>query len=319
MQPCKKEEQLCADIKIEITGTEKEMFINEDDVIDLINASGNIKERKMGAVDLKALETALQKNLWIKHANLFFDNNRILHINIEEREPVARVFTEDGQSFYVDSTALRLPLSEKLSARVPVFTGFPTNKPVLSNPDSVLLKGLTDIGKYIYADSFWMAQVSQINITPQATFELVPLIGNHVVVLGNAENIDDKFNRLYTFYKQAWLQNGINTYSKINVQFNNQVVAVRRGKENAVQDSSVTAQTNSIDSAATVKTAEIIKADSLKAVAVKKTVNNKINFKAQQNKQSNTALSVSRKPIKPVSGKPVMSAGKPKAVLNKQN
>jgi hypothetical protein len=40
---------------------------------------------------------------------------------------------------------------------------------------------------------------------------------------------------------------------------------------------------------------------------------------AQQNKQSNTALSVSRKPIKPVSGKPVMSAGKPKAVLNKQN
>jgi len=193
-----------------------------------------------------------------------------LHINIEEREPVARVFTEDGQSFYVDSAALRLPLSEKLSARVPVFTGFPTNKAVLSTPDSVLLKGLTTIGKYIYADSFWMAQTAQVNITPQASFELIPLIGNHVVVLGNADDIEDKFNRLYTFYKQAWLQNGINTYSRINVQFDNQVVAVRRGKENGLQDSSATAKTNPIDSVVTVKAAEMIKADSMKAVAAKK-------------------------------------------------
>ncbi|MBS1626340.1 MAG: hypothetical protein JSR09_03095 [Bacteroidetes bacterium] len=310
----KKEQQLCADIKIDITGTEKEMFINENDVIDLINASGNIKERKMAAVDLKVLEAALQKNIWIKQANLFFDNKKILHVNIEEREPIARVFTEDGESFYVDSTGLRLPLSEKLSAKVPVFTGFPTNKTILSNPDSVLLNELTEIGKYIYADSFWMAQVSQINITPQATFELIPLIGNQVIVLGNADNIEDKFNRLYTFYKQAWLQNGINTYSKINVQYNNQIVAVKRGKENIVADSSAAAIQPNI-----ISNNKLNKQDSLQLPTKPIQAVNKIKNNTEQNKQSKVALSNSRKLLKPIKGKSALIESQPKAVLNKRN
>ncbi|MBS1638728.1 MAG: hypothetical protein JSR12_01625 [Bacteroidetes bacterium] len=311
----KKEQQLCAGIKIDISGTEKEMFINENDVIDLINASGNIKERKMGAVDLKTIETALQKNIWIKQANLFFDNKKILHVNIEEREPIARIFAEDGESFYVDSTALRLPLSEKLSAKVPVFTGFPTNKAILSNPDSVLLNGVTEIGKYIYADSFWMAQVAQINITPQATFEIIPLIGNQIIVFGDADNIDDKFNRLYTFYKQAWLQNGINTYSKINVQFNNQVVAVKRGKENIVTDSLPTTQLNTL----VVSDNKLNKQDSLQSSSKPIEAINKRKIQAQQNKQSKVALSNSRKPLKPIKGKSALIEQQPKAVLNKRN
>ncbi|MFX8645035.1 hypothetical protein ABTM18_20020, partial [Acinetobacter baumannii] len=68
------------------------------------------------------------------------DNTRVLNVKITEREPVARVFTAGGESFYVDSNALRLPLSDKLSARVPVFTNFPSNKQQLANADSIILK-----------------------------------------------------------------------------------------------------------------------------------------------------------------------------------
>ena len=59
---------------------------------------------------------------------MWFDNRNVLHVEVYEREPIARIFTTAGNSFYIDSTERKLPLSDKMSARVPVFTGFPDKK-----------------------------------------------------------------------------------------------------------------------------------------------------------------------------------------------
>ncbi|MBK6829167.1 MAG: hypothetical protein IPG86_20990 [Chitinophagaceae bacterium] len=61
---------------------------------------------------------------------------------VEEREPVARIFTSGGNTFYIDSSNTMLPLSEKFSARLPVFTGFPSEAKVLSKADSNLLNDI---------------------------------------------------------------------------------------------------------------------------------------------------------------------------------
>jgi cell division protein FtsQ len=233
----KKNQKICTDIKIEITGVERHMFIDEKDVQELLNATGHVKGNPVSALNLRAMEKMVEKDPWVSNAEMFLDNNQVLQVWIEERQPVARVFTLDGNSFYVDSGSLRLPLSEKLSARVPSFTGFPSNKIKLAQPDSLLLNNIVKVGKYIMADSFWMAQVAQVDITPQSNFEMVPVIGDHIVVLGDAEDLDRKFKHLYTFYKSAWLQNGMNTYEKLDVQYSNQVVAVRKGTGKALVDS----------------------------------------------------------------------------------
>jgi cell division protein FtsQ len=233
----KKSQRKVADVHIEITGAEKHMFIDEKDVLDLLNRGGRMEGTQLAAVNLRALETQVEKNPWVRNAEMFLDNTNALQVRIEERQPVARIFTMSGNSFYLDSAGLRLPLSDKISARVPMFTGYPSDRPVLSHPDSVLLQNIVKLGQYIVADSFWMAQVAQVAITPQAGFELVPVLGDHVVALGDAEELDGKFKRLYAFYKKAWLQHGINAYEKIDVQYDNQVVAVRRGTAKAMGDS----------------------------------------------------------------------------------
>jgi cell division protein FtsQ len=76
-----------------------------------------------------------------------------------------------------------------------------------------------------------------VNINPHSKFEIIPLIGDQLVVVGDAEQLDKKFNRLKSFYQQALLQHGINTYEKLDLRFENQVVAVRRGTEKAQIDS----------------------------------------------------------------------------------
>lgn len=233
----KKNRKICTDIKIEITGIEENMFIDEKDILELVNQKRKVIGTAIAMLNLRSMETALEKNPWVKNAEMFLDNQQVLQIQIEERQPVARVFTIQGGSFYLDSAGVRLPLSDKLSARVPMFTGYPSNNLKLSKPDSSLLKDIVKLGRYILADSFWTAQVAQVDIEPGRQFELIPVFGDHVVSLGNAEELDAKFNRLYTFYKQAWLQKGIHYYEKINVQYDKQVVAVRKGMGGIQQDS----------------------------------------------------------------------------------
>lgn len=233
----KKNRKTCTDIKIEITGIEENMFIDEKDILELVNQKRKVVGTPVALLNLRAMETALEKNPWVKNAEMYLDNQQVLQIEIEERQPVARVFTMQAGSFYVDSAGLRLPLSDKLSARVPMFTGFPSDRLSLSKPDSLLLKDLVKLGMYILADSFWTAQVAQIDIQPGRQFELIPVFGDHIVRIGTVDNLDAKFNRLYTFYKQAWLQKGIHYYEKIDVQFNKQVVAVRKGMSGLRQDS----------------------------------------------------------------------------------
>ena len=128
-------------------------------------------------------------------------------------------------------------MNEWVSARLPTFTRFPSNKNKLAKPDSLLLSQIVKLANFIQADSFWMAQIAQIDITPQANFEWVPVIGDHFVVLGNVEDLKSKFKRLYAFYQQAWLQNGINTYEKLDVQYAGQVVAIRKGNLKTMIDS----------------------------------------------------------------------------------
>jgi cell division protein FtsQ len=233
----KKNQKPCTAIKIEISGAERHMFIDEKDVMEILHTLGKVEGSQISALNLRSMEQIVERNAWVKNAEMFVDNNQVLQVSIEERQPVARVFTLDGSSFYLDSGALRLPLSDKLSARVPSFTSFPTDKKTLSKPDSQLLHNVVALGKYILADSFWMAQVAQIDITPQSGFEMVPVVGDHIVVLGDASDLDKKFRHLYAFYKQAWLQNGINTYEKLDVQYSNQVVAVKKGTGKAQIDS----------------------------------------------------------------------------------
>jgi cell division protein FtsQ len=76
-----------------------------------------------------------------------------------------------------------------------------------------------------------MAQTAQVNIAVNGDFELVPSVGDHLVLIGSVENIEDKLNRLYTFYKKVWVQSGLNAYQVIDCRFDNQIVALKKGMQ----------------------------------------------------------------------------------------
>jgi cell division protein FtsQ len=114
---------------------------------------------------------------------------------------------------------------------LPVFTNFPSDQQNLSKPDSLLLNDILHFTKAVQNDSFFMAQTAQVNIAVHGDFELVPSVGDHLVLIGSVENIEDKLNRLYTFYKKVWVQSGLNAYQVIDCRFDNQIVALKKGMQ----------------------------------------------------------------------------------------
>ena len=217
----------CKGVEIEISGVSNNFFIDQEDVLNIIkNYVGSKPEgRTISAFNLRDIEQNLEQDVWIKNAELFFDNNEILRVNVDEREPVARIFSGDGESFYVDSSLKILPLSQKFSARLPVFTGFTHRSVYLSKADSSLLNDIIKISMMMQGDSFLMAMIEQVDITPQRYFEMMPKIGNQLIVFGDAADAAEKFNKLKLFYKQVITTAGWSRYSVINLQYKNQVVA----------------------------------------------------------------------------------------------
>lgn len=223
----KKNKDICKDIDISIRANSGRSFIQKSDLLQLMNATthGKITGKSLSKVDLHLLEASLEKNVWIENAQLYFDNKNVLHVAVDERDPIARVFSTDNRSFYVDNFLKKLPLSDLAIAKVPVFTGYPEK--ISKQKDSVLLSQVRDIAEFILNNSFWMSQVAQININDGQKFEMIPVVGNHIVELGDGSDIEAKFGRLMTFYKEVLSKTGFNKYATIDVQFARQVVAAK--------------------------------------------------------------------------------------------
>ena len=234
-----KDAKRCKGIEIVIHGVSNNFFVDKKDIQDAITVSEKVNPvgKSIGSFNLKKMETELEKDVWIKSAELFFDNNEKLQVVVYEREPIARVFTAAGTTFYIDNELAMLPLSDKFSARLPVFTGFPSDKTVLSKADSSLLNGIKTVSLAIQKDSFCMAMIEQIDITPQRSFEMIPKIGNQLIVFGDASDVEIKLNKLKLFYKEVMVNAGWSNYSVINIAYKNQVVARKKGAEDIAADS----------------------------------------------------------------------------------
>lgn len=304
----------CAGHEITIRSKAGQIFVTEREILKAISSAtgGRIKDASLTSFDLHELEEILKKNVWIRDAELWFDSKEILHVTVMERDPVARVFTTKGKSFLIDATSLRMPLPVSKSPRLPVFTNFP-DKARLSDKDSVLLHGIRNLAGFIMNDPFWMAQVAQVDITPKRDFEIVPVVGNHIIRLGDANEIEKKFNRLFVFYKQVITKTGFDKYSTIDVQYDGQVVGTRQGSGKSQVDSAqlkinVRELLNKIDKVQKETEAEIKKT----------TEKPDIKANSQAAPQPNGNATTNEPGPNAVKTNPVPNNDKPKAVMPKK-
>ena len=91
----------CNDFIIRINGVETNYFIDQKDVEVLLKkaAKGDIKGQPLTSLNLHDMEQALERNTWISDAELYVDNQDVLHVTILEKDQWPGFSTPPGKVF----------------------------------------------------------------------------------------------------------------------------------------------------------------------------------------------------------------------------
>ncbi|MEG1672928.1 MAG: hypothetical protein RRZ83_06110 [Alistipes sp.] len=82
--------------------------------------------------------------------------------------------------------------------------------------------------KSVEENDFWKAEIVQIiastSVSGALEVELIPRSGNHTVLFGRIENVEQKFDKLLRFYRSGLNNLGWDRYRTIDVRYADQVV-----------------------------------------------------------------------------------------------
>lgn len=178
-------------------------------------------------LDFRRLETRLRQHGLVQTCQVSRDLSGNLLVTIEQPRPVARLLASgDGmrsvKGQYVSEKGLFFPISMNYSARVPILTGryFVANRSLASARNQPLLALL----KQIQDDPFWRAQITELSVDEQGDVTMWPQLGNHRIEFGPPVDLEAKFKKLKLFYTDVLPAKGWDRYSRVSVQYRNQIV-----------------------------------------------------------------------------------------------
>lgn len=202
----------------------EENFLKTKDVEGLISQQGiKVDNQTIASINVDEIERIVQSNPWIKDAQVFVDNKGILNIEVTQRLPVARIFARDGTSFYIDTAGFEMPLSQSYAYSVPVFTNY-----VKQANDSINehnKRSMVYLSSIIKEDSFWNAQITQVDMEGLNNFNFYTTLGRQKVRFGDTSAAVEKLDNLMSFYKDVSNKIGWDRYNVLDVRFKGQVLA----------------------------------------------------------------------------------------------
>jgi cell division protein FtsQ len=231
-------ETLCKKVIIRIDYGPSDTLISQKDILDILHQSGNkLKGQSIGYINFEKIEKELGRQPYVQHTQVYNSLDGVVEIDIVQRQPILRIFNVKNESFYLDVNGNVLPVNPAFSARVLVANGYITepygrninySKDSIRKKDSMLYRStivnLYKVARYIMNNKFLKAQIEQVYVDKTGELELFPRVGNHIIVFGNAEDMEKKFERLVIFYKNGLSKTGWNKYNVINIKYQNQVV-----------------------------------------------------------------------------------------------
>lgn len=203
-------------------------------------------------LDTRAISDAVASHDFVKSVRTFVDMDGTVEVIVRQREPVMRIITDSGYNFYITGDSYIVPVTGRAPHYVPVVTGdfglpfdknfsggldaIPVSEEKKWNENYIFLGKLINFVKYIRSNDFWNSQIVQINAISNSArgasrepeIELVPRVGDHVVLLGSLEGYSEKLDRLMVFYTGALNREGWNNWNYINLKYDNQVVCSNR-------------------------------------------------------------------------------------------
>lgn len=232
------ENQQLSEPEIHISVQGENAFLTENELLTRLKQANFLYiDQKVKDLNCEAIEQFISTMNEVKTVNVFSHFGGDWNIDLELRKPIARVFNKIGQNFYLDADGFVMKKTPGHTARVVVFTG---DIPDLENSVSVneiinndslkSIRKLDDvyrISNYVCNDPLMQSLIGQIHREINGDFVLIPIAGGQKIIFGTAnseEDVEEKFNKLKIFYKEAIPYEGWNKYSEISLKYEKQIV-----------------------------------------------------------------------------------------------
>jgi cell division protein FtsQ len=227
----KQDQVICRKVIVDIDQETGVGFLEESDISELLfrTLSDSLLRKPVATIPAGYIENIVSENPFVEHADVFIDTEGNLHISVYQRTPMVRIINKYGVHYYIDKKANKFPVNNKFTSRVPVVTGDISEG--LQESDTIsseYLKNAYEIITYMNQSDLWKAQLEQLHVRPGGTFEMIPKLGDHSVVLGPAVSIEEKLEVLELFYREGLNYVGWDKYEKIDLTYLDQIVCTKK-------------------------------------------------------------------------------------------
>ena len=215
------------DITIKIDNLHSNHFLDESDIMDLMQFNAdNLKGASIDELSMKGIEKKIEKQPYIKRADLYSDLKGNLVVKAELRRPIARIVRNDGADGYIAEDGTIMPVSEKFTSRVVLVSGSYVSQMLkqanMNNSEET--RKIMELIDRIRGNEFWHAQIAQLDIDGASRITFFPQVGDEKIEFGKPENLDVKFKKLMIFYKEILPRTGWNKYNRVNLEYEGQII-----------------------------------------------------------------------------------------------
>lgn len=230
----------CGGVVIDISDSSDYHFVTKRQLLDLAYGnSGRIVGKPVKEVSVSAIESRINVLRELKKAEVYITVDGIVHVFVEQRNPIMRVMPGDGGDYFVDEEGVVMRRRNLYNPRLHIIEGNVNISSAMLNGVSIqdtsikrsILKDIYPLVNYINDDKFWSAQIDQIYVDGNDEIDLIPRAGNQQIHLGTTENYEGKLRNLEAFYDKVLPEVGWNKYSSINLEFKDQIVCKKRDNQ----------------------------------------------------------------------------------------
>jgi cell division protein FtsQ len=226
----------CTALSVSLSDENPYGFISTKEIEKLVfKEFDSIRGKLVDSLDIELLERNLELNPYIKRAKVYTSIHGALTVEVIREEALIRIINKQNESFYLSRSGKPLPCNRHYTPHVAVASGHINDGyaklkssdaiPLLSPENkNTMLRQLFQLAEALEANQYFNNHIKQIYINNEGEIELIPDHGKFVILLGDVNDVEIKFENLLAFYQAGLPQVGTENIKVVNVKYLNQVV-----------------------------------------------------------------------------------------------
>ncbi len=234
----KHNETICHSFDLSIVNPGTDHLITGEEVSAVIILHiDTLKGKTLGEIEFYEIRRILNTIPYIKSADIQTEISGRLNIRITLRQPLIRITNKNKLSYYIDTEGYLMPINPGHPSRVIIANGNINDgisdfgSPELhidSLAENSVVKGLWGMAAYMKESPFINRMIGQIWVNASGELEMIPMIGDYTIHFGTIEDMEEKFEKLVTFYRKGAGKAGWIDYKSIDLKYKNQVICSKK-------------------------------------------------------------------------------------------